>query len=444
MATKKRRHSKVTIRRTRKRGAPARSRRGQTAARRKATRRTRTKPRRTTAKAREAARARKAPKARTAAKARKVPKARKAAARQPKVTAKARRPAKAASSRPKAAAPTRPGRAPRQAAPSTLGRSRRVLADAERLGPAATAGGFRDDRLIASARAGHGELQSMLREHTETSPALAGGDVDAKWQDAYAVGDEAPGGDNPTPGQDRVDDIGRALGVNYRENQELQGGEEITKRDRRRWELDPGLLRRLAARAVADDSIRPAPGAQSPTPEPPPRRRGRPSCRCSSHRARPSEATLRASDRNDRGLPAPGRRPATSAAAPPVWAGSLARRRARSSGAASRNSFTSASGKTTVPISRPSMTMPPSAPSSRWRSTSTARTGACRATIAAAASISGVRMARVTSCPSIATPPDSWMSARRANAATDSAFDKSSPSCSAIHATARYIAPVST
>ena len=74
---------------------------------------------------------------------------------------------------------------------------------------------------------------------TETSPVLTAGDVDAKWQDAYAVGDETPGGDNPTPGQDRVDDIGKALGINYRDDEELQGGEEVSERDRHRWELDP-------------------------------------------------------------------------------------------------------------------------------------------------------------------------------------------------------------
>ena len=52
-------------------------------------------------------------------------------------------------------------------------------------------------------------------------------------------------------------------------------------------------------------------------------------------------------------------------------------------------------------MSRPSMTMPPSAPSSRWRATSTARTRGSRATAAAARSISGVRIARVTSAPSM-------------------------------------------
>ncbi len=93
--------------------------------------------------------------------------------------------------------------------------------------------------MLAAARSGHDELQAALSRHTETGPGLTAGDVDAKWEDAYAIGDEAPGGDNPTPGQDRVDDIGRALGVTYQDEQELAGGEEITKRDQNRWELDP-------------------------------------------------------------------------------------------------------------------------------------------------------------------------------------------------------------
>ena len=68
---------------------------------------------------------------------------------------------------------------------------------------------------------------------------LTGGDIDAKWEDAYAVGDEAPGGDNPTPDQDRVEDIGKALGVTYEDNEELKGADKIAERDRKRWEFDP-------------------------------------------------------------------------------------------------------------------------------------------------------------------------------------------------------------
>ena len=95
------------------------------------------------------------------------------------------------------------------------------------------------DRLPSAARSGRRRLQDAQAEHTETSPVLTGGDVDADWEDAYAVGDEAPGGDNPTPDQDRVDDIGKALGVEYQDNEELRASDKIAERDRHRWELDP-------------------------------------------------------------------------------------------------------------------------------------------------------------------------------------------------------------
>jgi len=96
------------------------------------------------------------------------------------------------------------------------------------------------DRVHPSAaRTGRSTLLHAKKERTNTSPQLTGGDVDADWEEAYAVGDEAPGGDNPTPDQDRVDDIGRALGIEYADNEELKAVDKITERDKHRWELDP-------------------------------------------------------------------------------------------------------------------------------------------------------------------------------------------------------------
>lgn len=95
------------------------------------------------------------------------------------------------------------------------------------------------DRSASAARSGRAELNDKLHKHTSTGPALTAGDVDADWESAESVGDEAPGGDNPTPDQDVVDEIGKALGVEYDDDEELQGGEEIIERDRNRWELDP-------------------------------------------------------------------------------------------------------------------------------------------------------------------------------------------------------------
>jgi hypothetical protein len=94
-------------------------------------------------------------------------------------------------------------------------------------------------RWPSAARSGRKEMKESLSDHNEVSPEITAGDVDADWEDAYAVGDEAPGGDNPTPDQDRVDDIGKALGVEYEDNEELKASDKIAKRDRKRWELDP-------------------------------------------------------------------------------------------------------------------------------------------------------------------------------------------------------------
>ncbi len=96
-----------------------------------------------------------------------------------------------------------------------------------------------DTKLTSEVRSGRRGLQAALARHNETDPSLTAGDIDARWEDAYAVGDEAPGGDNPTPDQDRVDDIGKALGVTYQDSEELQGSDKIQERDRHRWELDP-------------------------------------------------------------------------------------------------------------------------------------------------------------------------------------------------------------
>jgi hypothetical protein len=82
-------------------------------------------------------------------------------------------------------------------------------------------------------------MVETLAEHTEVGPEITAGDVDASWQSAYSTGDEAPGGDNPTPDQDVVDEIGQSLGLVYEDNEVLQGADKITERDKHRWELDP-------------------------------------------------------------------------------------------------------------------------------------------------------------------------------------------------------------
>jgi hypothetical protein len=61
---------------------------------------------------------------------------------------------------------------------------------------------------------------------------------DSALNNAY-VGDETPGGSMPTPDQDRVDDIGRAYGVQVADSGALRATSEILdERDRHRALLE--------------------------------------------------------------------------------------------------------------------------------------------------------------------------------------------------------------
>jgi hypothetical protein len=189
------------------------------------------------ASARKAAKKKAAPKkaapkkaARPAKKKKSAPKASKPASR--KAPKKAAKKATTKSVTKKAAPKARAARA--AAKRPNLDRPRRTVADIPGI-PSS----LNPPRGSSAAKSGYAELRDRLRKHTSTGPALTSGDVDADWESAETVGDEAPGGDNPTPDQDVVDDIGRALGVEYEDDEELQGGSEISERDRRRWELDP-------------------------------------------------------------------------------------------------------------------------------------------------------------------------------------------------------------
>ena len=69
--------------------------------------------------------------------------------------------------------------------------------------------------------------------------AITGGDVDGNVSEADAVGDTAVGGSAPTPDQDLVDELGRAVGLEMSDSASLRTTEILEERDDRRWELDP-------------------------------------------------------------------------------------------------------------------------------------------------------------------------------------------------------------
>jgi hypothetical protein len=92
---------------------------------------------------------------------------------------------------------------------------------------------------IARAPKDTNQLAQRLRNNTSASPRDSGGDIDAAWGDVNDSGEESASGDNPTPDQSDVEENAHAIGVNFEDNQELDITEQLERRDRDRFELDP-------------------------------------------------------------------------------------------------------------------------------------------------------------------------------------------------------------
>ena len=89
------------------------------------------------------------------------------------------------------------------------------------------------------AEIGRRLVEREFEKYHSVGQELTAGDVDAKWQEAEDSGAETPGGHVTTPDQDNVDEIGRAVGIEFQDNQELSApGDILSRRDRRRWEMD--------------------------------------------------------------------------------------------------------------------------------------------------------------------------------------------------------------
>ena len=129
---------------------------------------------------------------------------------------------------PRAAKAAVPAKVPR------LERARRTLDETVQTPPSS----LNMDRHASAARTGRAEIAENLRERHGMSD-VAAGDPDVDSEDAFFTGEESPGGDNSTPDQDIVDDIGKALGVQYDDNEELKAADKVAERDKHRWELDP-------------------------------------------------------------------------------------------------------------------------------------------------------------------------------------------------------------
>ncbi|MBE9167103.1 hypothetical protein IQ238_05985 [Pleurocapsales cyanobacterium LEGE 06147] len=72
-----------------------------------------------------------------------------------------------------------------------------------------------------------------------SSTRVTGGDLDDDSYQAEVVGEEAVGGQNPTPDQSITEELLQAMGIDSVDGELLRAVEKLERRDRQRWELDP-------------------------------------------------------------------------------------------------------------------------------------------------------------------------------------------------------------
>lgn len=81
-------------------------------------------------------------------------------------------------------------------------------------------------------------IETEEKNATIGSKSVTGGDMDANTYQAEVVGEEAVGGETPTPGQNNVDELGKAVGMSLDDGEELAVIDKLEARDEQRLELD--------------------------------------------------------------------------------------------------------------------------------------------------------------------------------------------------------------
>ena len=84
--------------------------------------------------------------------------------------------------------------------------------------------------------------QGMMATPVTVTPAdadLTGGDVDDDTYQAAVVGEEAVGGQTPTPDQNVTEELQRSMGIVADDGEPVHTQETLEERDHSRWELDP-------------------------------------------------------------------------------------------------------------------------------------------------------------------------------------------------------------
>ena len=119
-----------------------------------------------------------------------------------------------------------------------------------------TEGAFRDDETEPVSSVRHDR-----HEDEAHSTELSRDDLDA-FSDGTG-GIETVSGSNPALDQDIVDNLGRAVGITYQDNEPLKFDDKTANRDDHRWELDPASSEDYRERTANGDGPSSTPDAAS-------------------------------------------------------------------------------------------------------------------------------------------------------------------------------------
>ena len=94
------------------------------------------------------------------------------------------------------------------------------------------------ESLASGSREQEISLEQLKRKGS-LEAEVTGGDLDDNVYQAEVVGEEAVGGQTPTPDQNVSEELLEAMGIASKDGESVNTREKLDGRDRSRWELDP-------------------------------------------------------------------------------------------------------------------------------------------------------------------------------------------------------------
>lgn len=82
-------------------------------------------------------------------------------------------------------------------------------------------------------------LRATRLSNQVSNAEITGGDLEDDLYQAEVVGEEAVGGQNPTPDQNITENLQKAMGISAMDGEPVRTHSRLEQRDNHRWELDP-------------------------------------------------------------------------------------------------------------------------------------------------------------------------------------------------------------